>query len=85
MPIYTYRDKKTQKTVEVVRKFDEYENVPTKEEASGLTELEYNEADWERIMGSGIKVTRSPGYGTKGNWILLLAILGSYYVQNSWI
>ena len=68
MPIYCYRDKNTEKTVEVVRKFADYEVVPTVEEASEFSEEEYKDADWERVLGQGIKVTRSSGYGTKGNW-----------------
>ena len=74
MPIYLYKDKKTGKQIEVVRKFSDYTVPPTDEELAKLmTEEEIKEADWERQISSNIKVTRSLGYGTKGNWLVLLA------------
>lgn len=75
MPLYKYVDKKTNKEVEVIRQFSEYEIAPTREEAKEMSDSEYTEAEWSRIVGDGIKVIRSWGYGSKGNWAILLGIL----------
>lgn len=86
MPIYKWRDKKTKKTVEVIRKFDAYEQPPEAEEKSELTMDEFLEADWERIIGTDIHVTKGHGWGPgKGYWIHLLTVIGISYVQNTWI
>lgn len=71
MPIYDYQDKKTKKTVGVIRSFKDYEIIPTLEEAkdSGMTDEEYVEAAWERFMAAGIQVTKGDNWGPgKGNW-----------------
>ncbi len=66
MPMYMYVDKKTDKQVEVLRNFSEYNVVPTLEE-SGLTPEEYTQAEWERRIGK-VLVTKNPYFGSKGNW-----------------
>ena len=69
MPLYNYVDKNTEKAVEILRKFDDYEVHPTKEEAKDLTQEEYDAADWERRICPGIRVTRGENWnGSKGNW-----------------
>lgn len=69
MPIYCYKDKNTEKTVEVVRVFSDYDKIPTKEEATELSAEEYTAAEWERVIGGGIKIVRGPNFtGSKGNW-----------------
>jgi hypothetical protein len=67
MPYYDYIDIKTEKEVTVLRSFKEYETVPDKEEATkaGLTEEEYEAAEWERRIKAGGK---SIGFGLKGYW-----------------
>jgi predicted nucleic acid-binding Zn ribbon protein len=71
MPIYVYRDKETDKKVEVIRDFKDYQIEPSVEEAKdyGLTDDEYSKATWERILGTGIQMTRGDNWtGSKGNW-----------------
>lgn len=63
MPLYRWRDARSGEEVEVLRSFSEYEVPPTKEEAPGVEEPE-----WERKLSKGIQVTRPIGYGSKGNW-----------------
>ena len=76
MPIYPWKDSNTTREIEVFREFSEYENPPTLEEcttsnninsAAVMTEEEFNNAKWERIIGRGIKVTYEQGSG-KGKW-----------------
>lgn len=71
MPLYTHLDKISGKQVEILRPFDKYQESPTSEEArtSGLTEEEIEIAQWEKIIGTGIRITRGPNWqGSKGNW-----------------
>jgi len=64
MPIYTYQDKKSGKKVDVIRSFNDYENPPTKEEAPGLEDPE-----WERQIGDNQVVVKGNGWGGgKGYW-----------------
>ena len=73
MPIYTYVDKHTGKAINVIRTFTTYEEPPTKEEATKLTyegkvvltEEEFENAEFERKIGSGITVTFAQ-YSLKG-------------------
>lgn len=86
MPIYQYKDKRTGKQIEVIRRFSDYQIPPTLVEADKvLTKEEFDSAEWERVIGEGIKTSRAPGFGSKGNWAFLLfflagAILGSIMV-----
>jgi hypothetical protein len=71
MPLYPWKNLKTQKEVEVMRTFDEYKEPPTLEEAlaQGMDEGEFNEAEWFKVIGKNIKVVRGDGWGGgKGNW-----------------
>ena len=68
MPFYTYKDKNTDVSIEVIRDMSDYDNPPTVEEAvegAGMTPEQYQNADWERVIGSGIKVTFAQ-YSLKG-------------------
>jgi len=86
MPIYNYKDTNTEKVVEVIRAFSDYEKVPVREEASNLTDEEFQVAVWERFVGAGIKILRGKNWsGSKGNWLYLLALIGLNYAQNTWI
>ncbi len=71
MPIYPYNERNSKKTVEILRSFEDYKVPPTLEEAlkAGLTEEEYANADWQKVIGRGIRVTRGDNWtGSKGNW-----------------
>lgn len=79
MPIYPWRYKPTANTseeviVQVLRNFDGSNEPPTEEELEQeipqtLKYLQpYNKEDWERIVARGIKASRAPGWGSKGNW-----------------
>jgi hypothetical protein len=77
MPIYQHQDKVTGKTLEILRNFDEYLDSPTEEEAKagGLTEEEAKNAEWVKLIGKNIRVTRGESWsGSKGNWLILLGI-----------
>ena len=71
MPIYPWRVLESGKEVEVLRPFSGYQDPPTKEEclAAGMTEEEYEAAEFEKIIGRGIRVTRGDNWGPgKGSW-----------------
>jgi hypothetical protein len=71
MPLYDWKDKKTGRTIGVLREFAKYQEPPTKEEAveEGLTEAEAEEAEWERTIGGGIQMVRGENWtGKKGEW-----------------
>ena len=69
--MYLWLDKRTGKTVEVMRSFAEYEKPPTEEEAPGMSD-----AEWERQIEGGQAVVKGQGWGSgKGNWAI---ILGAY-------
>jgi predicted nucleic acid-binding Zn ribbon protein len=68
MPIYSWVNKKSGKSVEVIRAFADYEKPPTEEEAP-----EEKEPEWERNIGADITVVKGNGWGNgKGHWIQLL-------------
>ncbi len=67
MPLYTYVDHVSGVEVDVIRRVSETELLPTAEEA-GMTEEQWAQATWERLVGSGITVHRAPGFGSKGSW-----------------
>lgn len=67
MPIYKWKDKKTEIEVEVIRDFKDYEVPPFEEELA--TDHDPKEAVWERIIGSAPKVIKGDSWGPgKGNW-----------------
>ncbi len=77
MPSYIYEDQKTQKVVEVIRSFSEYQVPPTREEVGAdLTDEEYSQADWLRLLRhpSDTKSHRTyiqpvgKGWDTPGSW-----------------
>lgn len=71
MPVYVYLDTVTEKVVEVIRGFDEYENPPEREETLDVfTEEEFLNASWKRVVSSNITVTKGKGWGwgKKGHW-----------------
>lgn len=68
MPVYVWVDKSSEKEIEVIRTFDEYQVPPTQEEST-LTEEEYKAAKWEKLISSKVMVKRGPNWqGSKGNW-----------------
>lgn len=69
MPIYTWRDKLSGNTYDVIRRADDFEQPPTAEE---FKELDGKE-EWERLVAA-IPFKRGASWkGSKGNWIALLA------------
>jgi predicted nucleic acid-binding Zn ribbon protein len=71
MPLYTYRDKKSNKAFDILRNFEEYKSLPTKEEAlkAGLTEEEFDSAEFQKEIGSSITVVKGDSWGKgKGHW-----------------
>ena len=71
MPLYTYLDGNKARTMDVLRDFKDYEIPPTAEEAAkeGWTAEEFAAAEWERLLGVGVRTIRGDGWrGSKGNW-----------------
>lgn len=71
MPHYLWKDKHTSKKVEIIRNFEQYQETPTREEASELTDEEYAAAEWERSIEGTFKVTKTVNWrrhGGKGDW-----------------
>lgn len=67
MPIYTWLDKKSGTTVEIIRSFKDYENPPEGDELPA--ELQGKECDWERQIGDNQSVVKGNGWGAgKGSW-----------------
>jgi hypothetical protein len=81
IPLYTYIEKKHSLRVEVLRSFDEYQTVPTDEEIReviGADAAIPTDLEWEREIWGNQTLTRGSNWsGSKGNWIALLALLGS--------
>lgn len=68
MPLYCWEDKKTGKQVEIMRSFDEYRDLPLREEAKELTDEEFAAAEWTKILGTP-NVVKGRGWGGgKGYW-----------------
>ena len=66
MPLYPYLDENTGYQLDLFRPFGQNEKMPEDEE---LPEEERGkERKWKRLIGSNIKTTRAPGFGSKGNW-----------------
>jgi predicted nucleic acid-binding Zn ribbon protein len=71
LPLYNWKNKKTGKVIEVIRNFSDYQEPPTLEEAP-----EEKDPEWERMIGSDIKVIKGRSWGgSKGNWLILFAAL----------
>lgn len=71
MPLYDWKDRKSEKVITVLRHFSAYEEKPTVAEAQegNMTPEEYEAADWERLIGADIRVTRGLNWnGGKGYW-----------------
>lgn len=78
MPIYVWRDDNTNKEVSVLRDSDSLHIEPSRLEATQgenlreeepLTDNEYENAKWTRLIGTGITATRGTGWrGKKGSW-----------------
>lgn len=69
MPMYRWVDKNTGKEIEVVRTLADFDLRPTDEEVGPLLNtLEFNTADWERVIGTP-SLVRGPSWrGAKGYW-----------------
>lgn len=66
MPMYTWRDKKSEYQLDVIRPYHEYREPPREDE---LPEEERGkEREWQRIIDGVPTVTKSFGFGSKGNW-----------------
>lgn len=66
MPIYTYKDKKTDVHVEVIRDFKDWDRLPEGKEIP--ESLAGTEPDWERVIGN-VSVVKGHGWGAgKGSW-----------------
>jgi len=68
MPLYTYTDKKTNKSVDVLRSFADYEKPPLREELPNMDNEEFNAAEWVRDINGGQVVVRASNWAGKGNW-----------------
>ena len=68
MPMYLYKDKNTKKVIEVLRSFDEYETPPSREEATELSDDEYQNAEWERVLSKFMMARAANWGGKKGQW-----------------
>lgn len=77
MPIYVWRHKPTQELVEIIRSFDNYQDLPTLDEVPDELKKKLGkkptikEADWEKYLGGSshiiLKWPSSGGSG-KGYW-----------------
>ena len=66
MPLYFWEDTKTGFSIEVLRKFDDYQQPPTEPELP--KEEQGKEREWQRIIGTP-QVTKGRGWGPgKGHW-----------------
>ena len=67
MPVYCWKDKISGKTFDIYKpNFDQYNEPPKDDE---LPEEERGkEREWEKQIGSGIRVVKAPGFGKKGYW-----------------
>jgi len=72
-PLYSWKDKKSDKKIEVIRKFDAYQDPPTQDEC----DWDVSEAEWERVISSNISVKRPWNWAGKGNWLLLAGIVAA--------
>ncbi len=84
MPLYIHRDKKTKKEIEVLRSFADYQIPPQLIDPvdeddvksavrAGFTPEEMIAAEWERVIGRGIRVTHGENWSPyggpgKGTW-----------------
>lgn len=68
MPQYQYLDKKSEKTVDVIRTMSESDLLPTREECRNFTDQEFTTAEWQKLIGR-VTFTRGSNWtGSKGNW-----------------
>ena len=67
MPQYIWIDLNTNRDIDVIRPFSQYEDKPTREEASKWTDEEWANAKWERRIGR-VSITKNPYWGQKGSW-----------------
>ena len=79
MPMYIHRDRNTQKELEVLRSFADYQVPPmlvgenANEEdvksatQAGFTPEEMANADWERVIGRGIRITHGENWSPYGS------------------
>ncbi len=68
MPMYVWYSKKHDKKIEILRNFSEFQDPPTLEEA-GMSQEDYDLAEWEKHLGQGIQLVRGDNWkGSKGNW-----------------
>lgn len=74
MPLYTWHCKECDHRLDILRTYDECRDQP-KETDPEYQECTAEEHDWEKELGT-FSVSRSPGYGSKGNWLILLGIGG---------
>lgn len=63
-PIYVWRSLETDKKVEVLRSFKDYQVPPTEEEKDGDPTPDDK---WTRVIHT-FTLQHPPGYGKKGSW-----------------
>ncbi len=66
MPGYSWRNNKTGKIYDIIRRHTEYEQHPERDETD-LDEAAYAEAEWERVL-QGAPTVVKPWHWSKGNW-----------------
>jgi len=72
MPMYRYQYIPTKEEIEVLRKFDEYTQIPTEQELGedgwDIEDGHREESNWQRILGTP-KIVKGDGWGAgKGRW-----------------
>ena len=67
MPMYQWLDSVSRKNADTIRHFEQYEEPPTREEATALTDEEYAAAQWERVIHVP-GVVKGYNWGGKGHW-----------------
>lgn len=69
MPLYDWQDKKSGKTVSIVRAFSGSADVPERGECTEFSDDEYASAEWEKQLGVGTRFMHGPNWtGRKGHW-----------------
>lgn len=68
MPIYCWKDKKTGTEIEILRPFDKYDEHPDREEAFALNDMEYERAEWVKLIKAWNTRRGDSWRGSKGNW-----------------
>jgi hypothetical protein len=81
MPGYSWRNNKSGKVYDIIRKYSEYEQHPELSETD-MEQAEYDLAEWERIIRGMPTVVKPWSWGPgKGSWIVAFLVSGITFLQ----